>query len=443
MSTGKRPPRRSPSVAAGAARAAGERSRRHTTPLLGVDAVTTDSAPESVTPDQRPLPRAQAARRRNADPERSADVAASTGHPSAIRPANAPTDRPTPDRPTPDPSKPDLSNPDRPPRSQAARPRLQVVRDGHIPERPDTMPALTELADAIASAVTWVAGRFGVDTDTAQAQVAETVAFIRRRVDGDFTVDDFGFDPDYAEHVFYPLLRPLQRSWFRTEVRGLEHIPASGGALLVANHSGTIPLDALMTQLAIHDGHPQHRHLRGLGADLVFSTPFVGEAARRGGSTLATTADAERLLAAGELVGVWPEGFKGTGKPFRERYRLQRFGRGGFVSTALKAGVPIIPCAIVGAEEAYPLLANAKPLARLFGLPYVPITPTFPLLGPLGLIPLPSKWLIEFCPPIETASLGGGSADDPAVVFDLTDRVRETIQQTIYSLLVQRRSAFH
>jgi 1-acyl-sn-glycerol-3-phosphate acyltransferase len=204
-----------------------------------------------------------------------------------------------------------------------------------------------------------------------------------------------------------------------------------------------VPLDALMTSLALLDHHPAHRHLRMLAADLVFSLPVVAPLARKGGNTLACNADAERLLTGGELVGVWPEGFKGIGKPFRERYKLQRFGRGGFVSAALRTGAPIIPCSIVGAEETFPMLGNAKTLARLLGLPYLPITPTFPLLGPLGAVPLPSKWIIEFGEPIETADLGGAAAaEDPMLVFNLTDQVRETIQSTLYTLLMQRRSIF-
>jgi 1-acyl-sn-glycerol-3-phosphate acyltransferase len=198
-----------------------------------------------------------------------------------------------------------------------------------------------------------------------------------------------------------------------------------------------------MTSLALLDHHPAHRHLRMLAADLVFSLPVVAPLARKGGNTLACNADAERLLTGGELVGVWPEGFKGIGKPFRERYKLQRFGRGGFVSAALRTGAPIIPCSIVGAEETFPMLGNAKTLARLLGLPYLPITPTFPLLGPLGAVPLPSKWIIEFGEPIETADLGGAAAaEDPMLVFNLTDQVRETIQSTLYTLLMQRRSIF-
>lgn len=275
----------------------------------------------------------------------------------------------------------------------------------------------------------------------ADRRVAQALAFLRRRLSGDYVVDDFGFDAELTDALL-PVLRPLYRSWFRVDVRGMEHVPAQGGALVVANHSGTIAFDSLMTQLAVHDEHPQGRYLRMLGADLLFATPFVSSLARKTGSTLATNADAERLLGSGELVGVWPEGFKGIGKPFSERYKLQRFGRGGFVSAALRAGVPIIPCSIVGAEEIYPVLGNLTTLARLLGVPYLPVTPTFPWLGPLGLVPLPSKWIIEFGTPVETAQHADGGADDPMLVFNLTDQVRETIQQTLYALLMQRRSVF-
>ena len=225
-------------------------------------------------------------------------------------------------------------------------------------------------------------------------------------------------------------------------MRGIDNIPATGGALIVANHAGAIALDSVMVQVAVHDEHPAHRHLRPLGADLVFQTPLLGELARKAGATLATTVDAERLLGSGELVGVWPEGFKGIGKPFSERYKLQRFGRGGFVSAALRTRTPIVPCAIVGSEETYPILGNMPAVARLLGLPYAPITPTFPLLGLLGVIPLPSKWLIEFAPPVATDDFPENAADDPMLVFDLTDQVRQTIQQSLYQLLVQRQTAF-
>lgn len=275
-----------------------------------------------------------------------------------------------------------------------------------------------------------------------EEQLAGGLDFLRRRLTGEYDTDEFGFDPDLADHLLMPVLRPLFQKWFRVETQGLEHVPDVGGGLVVANHSGTIPLDALMTTVALHDDHPASRRFRLLGADLVFQYPFIGAMARKLGATLACNEDAERLLTDGELVGVFPEGFKGIGKSFSERYTLQRFGRGGFVTAALRTGAPIIPCAIVGAEETYPMIGNAKTAARILGLPYLPITPTFPLLGPLGVVPLPSKWFIAFGEPIETASYGPGAADDPMLVFNLTDQVRETIQQSLYQLLLQRRSVF-
>ncbi|HEV2087291.1 MAG TPA: lysophospholipid acyltransferase family protein [Cryptosporangiaceae bacterium] len=272
-------------------------------------------------------------------------------------------------------------------------------------------------------------------------KVAGALSFLRRRLTGEYEVDEFGFDAELTDTVLAAPFRPLYEKWFRVEVSGMEHVPDTGGALIVANHSGTIALDGVMTALALLDHHPARRHLRLLGADLVFKTPFVGEFARKSGNTLACQADAERLLSKGELVGVYPEGFKGVGKPFADRYKLQRFGRGGFVSAALATKAPIIPCAIVGAEEIYPMLGNSPLLARLLGAPYFPLTPTFPWLGLLGLIPLPSKWYIEFGPPIETADLAGYT-DDQMLMFNLTDQVRETIQQSLYRLLMKRSSVF-
>ena len=277
--------------------------------------------------------------------------------------------------------------------------------------------------------------------DRWEQRLAEFLAFLRRRVTGEFEVDEYGFDAEVTERFLLAAVRPLAQKWFRVEVRGAENIPTDGGALVVSNHSGTLPVDGLVTMVSVHDS--TGRHLRPLGADLVFRMPVIGEMARKGGATLACNEDAQRMLAGGELVGVWPEGFKGIGKPYSDRYKLQRFGRGGFVSAAIRTGVPIIPCSVVGAEEIYPLVGNVPSLARLLGVPYIPITPFFPLLGPLGMVPLPSKWLIEFGEPIRTDAYDEGAADDPMLVFNVTDQVRETVQQTLYTLLMQRRSVFY
>lgn len=273
-------------------------------------------------------------------------------------------------------------------------------------------------------------------------RIAAVSEFIRTRMTGEYTVDEFGFDPHITNAIFLPLLRTLFRSWFRVEVSGIENLPETGAALVVANHAGVLPFDGLMTQVAVHDHHPGNRDLRLLAADLVFDLPMVGQAARKAGHTVACTSDAHRLLANGELTAVFPEGFKGLGKNFKDRYKLQRFGRGGFVSAALRAQAPIVPCSIVGSEEIYPMMADVKLLARLLGLPYFPVTPLFPLAGPLGLMPLPSKWHIQFGEPIETADYDESAADDPMITFELTDQVRETIQHTLYRLLAGRRNMF-
>ncbi len=211
---------------------------------------------------------------------------------------------------------------------------------------------------------------------------------------------------------------------------------------MVGNHSGTVALDALMLGTALHDRHPEHRHLRLLGADLVFRMPVVSELARKSGGTVACNPDAERLLRAGELVGVFPEGFKGVGKLYADRYKLQRFGRGGFVSAALRTGTPIVPGRDRRRRGDLPDARRhqaAGPAARSCRTSRS--RPTFPWLGPLGMVPLPSKWLIEFCPPIPTAHLTD-QADDPLVVFNLADQVRETIQQTLHTLLERRPDPF-
>jgi 1-acyl-sn-glycerol-3-phosphate acyltransferase len=310
-----------------------------------------------------------------------------------------------------------------------------------IPEKPDEQVAKLE-STAEPVAVPESAAEPEPDVvDVWDRRVADGLAFLRRRLAGAYEVDEFGFDPELTEAVFHPMLRVLYRDWFRTEVFGIDNVPSEGSGLVVGNHSGTLALDALMLTVALRESHPRRRHLRLLGADLVFRMPGMSELARAAGATVACNPDAERLMTNDQLVGVFPEGFKGIGKRFSERYKLQRFGRGGFVSAALRTGTPIIPVAIVGAEEIYPILADLKPLARLLGVPYFPVTPTFPLLGPLGLIPLPSKWLIEFCPPIPTAHLTE-YADDPLVVYNLADQVRETVQATLHELLQKRPDPF-
>ncbi|AXG81389.1 lysophospholipid acyltransferase family protein [Streptomyces paludis] len=278
------------------------------------------------------------------------------------------------------------------------------------------------------------------------AQALLTIARSRDLLDRCLTdeqsVDDFGFDPELTDEMILAPFRPLYKKYFRVTVEGLANVPGEGGALVVANHSGTLPLDALMLQVALRDHHPAHRALRLLAADLVFDLPVLRTLARRAGHTQARMDNALKLLERGELVGVMPEGYKGLGKPFSERYRLRRFGRGGFAAAALRTGRPIVPCAVMGAEEIYPMVADARPVARSLGLPYFPITPTFPLLGPLGAIPLPTKWTIRFGTPLPTDHYTRDALDDPMFVHKLSDEVRDTVQDMLDEMVRERRSVF-
>jgi 1-acyl-sn-glycerol-3-phosphate acyltransferase len=226
------------------------------------------------------------------------------------------------------------------------------------------------------------------------------------------------------------------------QVTGARNVPSHGRALLVSNHAGILPWDAFMIGTGILNEHPLPRFTRFLVLNWAFELPYVSLAIRKLGGVPASPYNAVRLLEQDELVGVFPEGVKGTSKDFRDRYRLQRFGRGGFVELALRTGSPIVPVAVVGSEEIYPKIGEAPLLARVSGAPFFPITPTFPWLGPLGIVPLPSRWRIEFCDPIETAGYGRDAGADRALVFELSERVRETIQEKVYENLVKRGSAF-
>jgi 1-acyl-sn-glycerol-3-phosphate acyltransferase len=251
--------------------------------------------------------------------------------------------------------------------------------------------------------------------------------------------DEFGRDPAFAD-TLRPFFEFLYGVWWRVEASGIEHIPAQGPALVVANHSGVLPYDGAMIKLAIQHHHPTRRDCRMLILDMFALLPFLAPALMKNGEVRAHPDNAERLIARGELVGVFPEGVKGVGKPFHERYRLARFGRGGFVRIALRTGAPIIPCAVVGAEEIHPILARADWVGRPFGLPYFPFTPTFPWLGPLGFVPFPTKWSIDFSDPIPMDEYGPDAADDPILVNRISQGVRETVQKMVDGRLARRRS---
>ena len=257
----------------------------------------------------------------------------------------------------------------------------------------------------------------------------------------EFAVDEFGFDPEWTESLL-PLFEVMYRDYWRIETTGIENVPAAGRGLLVANHAGVLPWDGTMIKTAIFVKHPQPRHVRALVASLFMGMPVLSWFLRRTGQTVGHPDDTRRLLERDQLVLVFPEGVRGTGKLYADRYKLRRFGRGGFISTAIRAGAPIIPVSVVGSEEIYPMVGDVAPMARLFGLPYFPVTPMWPWLGPLGLIPLPSKWRIQFHPPVHAEEYPPEAADDQNLVMSLADRVRDTIQQGVYDNLKLRRGVF-
>ncbi|MCA1834668.1 MAG: lysophospholipid acyltransferase family protein [Actinomycetota bacterium] len=247
------------------------------------------------------------------------------------------------------------------------------------------------------------------------------------------------YDRDLVKALL-PIATPLYNWYWRVEVHGVENIPTEGAALLASNHSGTLPLDGAMLKVAVLKEHGRNPWL--LAGDLVFRIPGLAQITRTAGNARADREETLDLLRKGELVGVFPEGYKGIGKGFQKRYQLQRFGRGGFVEMAMEVGCPIIPVAIVGAEEAYPMIADIKPIANLFKLPYFPVTPFFPLLGPLGAIPLPSKWVISIGEPVPTAQFGPEGADDPQLVLETSESIRQTVQHMLLESLSRRRNAF-
>jgi 1-acyl-sn-glycerol-3-phosphate acyltransferase len=254
-------------------------------------------------------------------------------------------------------------------------------------------------------------------------------------------VDDFGLDPETIRSA-RGALGFLRERWWRTEILGLEHVPDDRAVLFVANHSGLLPWDGLLLAETVAAAHGEARRPRFLIADWLITLPFVQSALARLGGVRACRENAERLLATERSVIAFPEGVKGAAKSFKDRYRLQRFGRGGGVRLALAAGVPVVPVAVVGAEEAHPILFRVEAPARALGLPFLPVTPTFPLLGPLGALPLPAKWVISFGEPLPTPPHTPEAASDDLLVARLTEELRAEVQRLVREALAIRQGVF-
>jgi len=263
--------------------------------------------------------------------------------------------------------------------------------------------------------------------------------FFRSRVES--KTDEFGMDPSTVEAI-RPLFQFLYYDYWRVGVKRIENVPKTGRALLVSNHSGGLPYDGSMITVACLNEHESHRDVRFLAEDFVYQFPFLGTFMNRIGAVRACPENATMLLRKGKLVLVFPEGVKGLGKLYSNRYRLERFGHGGFIKIAIKTQTPIVPVAVIGAEEIHPIIWKSHLLAKAMGIPYLPVTPTFPWLGPVGMIPLPSKWTIQFGKPISFKRYKPSQAEDGLLVQSLAEKVRAQIQKMVDENLKKRKSVW-
>ena len=254
-------------------------------------------------------------------------------------------------------------------------------------------------------------------------------------------VDHWGRS-DHFRAISRRVYDPIYKHWHRVEWEHFDRLPKTGGALIVANHAGAIPPDApaIMHGIETELG----RRVYGLAENLFRAIPVVGTLWARGGGVAAHPDNAYRLLHdEGQLVLVFPEGTKATGKRFTERYQLHRFGRGGFVEIAMRAGVPVIPIAVVGAEEAMPIVFKSNLLAKMIGAPYAPITANMLMMGPLGLVGyFPAKFRLRVLPPVHFDVAPGQERYSRSRVMDESERIRVTVQEALYDMLRTRRSVW-
>ncbi len=275
------------------------------------------------------------------------------------------------------------------------------------------------------------------------APATEDLRALLPAIEPDRQVTDWGRSERVEGLLDSTLYEFLYHYWFRCEVEGIEHVPAAGGALLVSNHAGALPPDAPMIAKAIKEEHPRPRPLHLTVEHFFKGYPGLAMLVNKIGGVPAHPANVHRLLCdEQQLVLVFPEGRKGTEKLYKDRYRLRRFGRGGFVEAAMRARAPIVPIAVLGAEEAMPAFAQVGLLRRLTKLIYFPVTPLFPHFGLLGAAYLPAKFRIRFLEPIPTDQWGERPWDDKGLVQTVAEEVRARIQDELIDLVSQRRSVW-
>jgi 1-acyl-sn-glycerol-3-phosphate acyltransferase len=316
------------------------------------------------------------------------------------------------------------------------------MSDLHDPELEELDQALQDLrleiqtrfADRAPPARPWE----DVDWPAVYAEVRRRLSTLGM-VERSGKVDEFGMDEIVLGRA-RPLFELLFERYWRVDVSGLEDVPDPGPSLVVANRSGLLPYDGLMLAHALErDGHQRPRFLV---ADWLVTLPFMQPFLARLGGVRACRENADRLLRSGRTVIAFPEGMKGAAKVFRERYQLKRFGRGGVVRVALENRVPLVPVGIVGAEEAHPILFKWHTPARAIGLPFIPVTPTFPAFGPLGAVPLPTKWIVRAGAPIPLDHLEADAANDELLIARLTEELRAKIQGLVDRALADRESVW-
>ena len=272
---------------------------------------------------------------------------------------------------------------------------------------------------------------------TVSDELRERSARLPRSQVGELGVDPFGFDPEILPYVGAPLAW-LYRNYFRVQAFGVEHVPAEGRVLLVSNHSGQLPFDGLMIGAAMVLDRDPPRMVRAMVERWIPRLPWVSTFFVRAGQILGTPDNCRRLLVRDEAILVFPEGIRGISKTFNKRYSLERFGTG-FMRLALETNTPIVPIGVVGAEEQAPAFANMERLARALSMPAFPITPTFPALGPLGLMPLPTRYRIYFGAPLQ---FDGTGDEEDAVVRTYVESVRLAIAHLLAHGLAERKSIF-
>lgn len=310
-------------------------------------------------------------------------------------------------------------------------PRMGTDREPTPIEAIVQSPAFRAAQQALGTA------RTTVDAATTAAlgrDFEERLDRIARRYESEYGTDPFGFDPAWAKYAI-GVAATFHRFYFRTEVTGIDRVPA-GRVLLVANHSGQIPIDAMMIGASMFLDAAEPRVVRSMVEKWVQTLPFVSTLFHRVGQILGTPDNARRLLEQGECLLVFPEGTRGISKPFRDRYKLTPFGHG-FLRLALEMRAPIVPVAVVGAEEQYVSLGNLERVAKLFGAPSLPLIPQ--LLVPGGQLPLPTKYRITFGEPLR---FDGDADDDDAVVGEKVQAVRAAIDAMLREMLAKRESVF-